>query len=140
MTRILTTILLVLIPLLSLKGQSDLQEKHESYLTGRWKIDTMYMDLDLSEEYMKVFEQKFKRLKDSTEFVFNADGSYKKLSLEPPRTGKWRITPDGKTIIIEFDDSDEISRTSINSLTETKLDMRPASDATNNRVLLYKKE
>jgi hypothetical protein len=133
--------LLLLMPsLMSLNAQTSLQEKHKTYLTGQWKIDTMYMDLDLSEEYMKVFKQKYKELKDSTKFIFNADGTYKKLSLDPARTGRWRITPDGKTIIIEFDDSDEISRTSINSLTATKLDMRPVNDATNNRVLLYKIE
>ncbi|MFO7879531.1 MAG: lipocalin family protein [Bacteroidota bacterium] len=125
---------------LTAQGQNDLQEKHKNYLTGHWKIDTMYMDMDLSEEYMVVFKEKFKELKEKTEFIFYADGRYKKLSIDPERTGKWRITPDGKTIIIEFDDSEEVSRTRISSLTENKLDMQPAKSATNNRVLLYKTE
>ncbi|MGC9331277.1 MAG: lipocalin family protein [Bacteroidales bacterium] len=109
-------------------------------LTGHWKLDTMYMDLKLSDEYMAVFKQKYQELKEQTEFIFRPDGSYTKLSLEPPRQGQWSLNQNGTIIIIAFDDSDEISKSKIISLTNKKMDMEPVGDAINTKVILYKTE
>ncbi|MFO7791195.1 MAG: lipocalin family protein [Bacteroidales bacterium] len=140
MKKTLILILTMTIPAMACLAQTNLKQKNEKFLTGHWKLDTMYMDIDLSDEYMEIFRAKYKELKKETEFIFRPDGSYTKLSTEPPRQGQWSISQNGKIIIIEFDDSDEVSKTRIRSLSEDKMDMEPVGDATNTRVLLHKTE
>lgn len=130
----------MMIPAITSLAQSNLKQKNETFLTGHWKLDTMYMDIELSDEYMAIFKQKYQELKEQTEFIFRPDGSYTKLSIEPPRQGQWSLNQNGTIITIEFDDSDEVSKTKIRSLTGNKMDMQPVGDAINTRVILYKKE
>ncbi len=130
----------MMLPAITSLAQTNLKQKHENYLVGHWKLDTMYMDVELSDEYMEIFKQKYQELKEKSEFIFRADGSYTKLSIEPPRQGEWSINPNGTIITIEFEDSDEVSKTKIRSLTNEKMDMQPAGDAANTRVVLYKTE
>jgi hypothetical protein len=130
----------MMIPAITSLAQTNLKQKHEKYLVGHWKLDTMYMDIELPDEYVEVFREKYKELEEKTEFIFRADGSYTKLSIEPPRQGQWSINQNGNIITIEFDDSDEVSKTKIRNLTNEKMDMQPVGDAANTRVLLYKTE
>lgn len=120
-------------------GQNNLQEKRTDLLQGTWKIDTMYIDFEMSEEMLTLYQDKFETIKAETSFVFNADSTYTKISSQAPRNGHWRISPNGNMIIIQFDDSDEISRTLIDELNESNLVMIPVDQsAQNSRVELVK--
>lgn len=120
-------------------GQTNLQETRTELLQGTWMIDTMYIDFDMSEEMFVLYQEKFETIKAETSFVFNADSTYTKISNQAPRHGRWRISPNGNMIIIQFKDSDEISRTLIDQLDENHLFMIPVDQsAQNSRVELVK--
>lgn len=120
-------------------GQTNLQETRTELLQGTWMIDTMYIDFDMSEEMFVLYQEKFETIKAETSFVFNADSTYTKNSNQAPRHGRWRISPNGNMIIIQFKDSDEISRTLIDQLDENHLVMIPVDQsAQNSRVELVK--
>ena len=136
---LLTSLVVFIIALIANKTVAqDLQQDNKELLTGKWKIDTIYLNLELKEEQMKLYKNAFKKIKAETRFIFNPDGTYKKISSDESKTGKWGVSKDGYLITIKFDDSEEISRTRIRSLTRNKLDMEPVKNADNNRVVLDK--
>lgn len=120
------------------EAQDNLRKDNKKLLTGKWKIDTLYLNLELKEEQMELYKDAFKKIKAETRFIFNPDGTYKKIGGDEVKTGKWDISQSGYLIKIQFDNSDEVSRTKIRSLTKEKLDMEPMKKADNNRVILNK--
>lgn len=132
-------LLILLSSVMTINAQTNLQKTNTKLLQGTWKIDTMYLETDLSEVTMALYAKRFKEIKENTRFVFSKTGEYKKISSKKDKLGKWEINSNGRTIIINFNDSDEISRTSIRELTNNKLVMVPLNKmAQNTKVELSK--
>jgi nicotinic acid mononucleotide adenylyltransferase len=124
---------------MTINAQTTLQKTNTKLLQGTWIIDTMYLETAHSDVTMALYAKRFKKLKETTTFVFTETGEYKKISSKKDKLGKWKINSNGKTIIINFNNSDEISQTSIRKLTDNKLIMVPLSKmAQNTKVELSK--
>jgi hypothetical protein len=122
-----------------LSAQNNLQEQNQNYLQGTWLIDTMYIDFEMSEQMMAIYAEKFQEIKQKTRFEFHPGGKYMKVSGSDVKEGNWRISPNGKMIIIQFVGSDEISRTHIGHLDSISMTMVPVDQtAQNSRVELIK--
>jgi hypothetical protein len=132
-------LLMLILNSLMLNAQDDLQEQNHQYLQGTWLIDTMYIDFEMSEQLLEIYAEKFQEIKLKTRFEFHPDGKYEKISGTDIKEGNWRISPNGKMIIIQFVGSDEISRTHIGSLDSISMTMIPVDNAAqNSRVELIK--
>ena len=124
-----------------LSAQNNLQEQNQKYLQGTWLIDTMYIDFEMSEQLLEIYVEKFQEIKQQTRFEFHPDGKYQKISANDIREGNWRVSPNGKMIIIQFLGNDEISRTHIGHLDSVSMTMVPVDNsAQNSRVELIKQK
>jgi len=122
-------------------AQNNLQDQNQIFLQGTWLIDTMYIDFEMSEQLLEIYSEKFQDIKEKTRFEFLADGVYRKISGPDVKEGKWRISPNGKMIIIQFLGSDEISRTHIGHLDSVSMTMLPVDNsAQNSKVELIKQQ
>lgn len=131
--------LILMLNSLMLSAQNNLQEQNQNYLQGTWLIDTMYIDFEMSEQLMQIYTEKFQEIKQQTSFEFHPDGTYEKVSGADVKKGNWRISPNGKMIIIKFVGSDEISRTHIGHIDSVSMTMAPVDDAVqNSKVELIK--
>lgn len=121
-------------------AQNNLQEQNQNYLQGTWLIDTMFIDFEMSEQLLEIYAEKFQEIKAKTRFEFHPDGKYLKFSgSDIIKEGNWRISPNGKMIIIQFVGNDEISRTHIGHLDSISMTMVPVDNsAQNSKVELIK--
>ena len=112
--KISLTICLILGLCLNLQSQTKSTNVNE--LSGTWCIDTMYIDVEMTEQMLEVYTERFCEIKKTTQFVFKEDGEYLKVSKDAPRNGRWEVTENGELLTLKFEGNGEETRLRVNYL------------------------
>ena len=138
--KFILTILLTYILTASFGQSHKAIKEYEQLITGSWKVDTILMKDGLQlGEYYDLYVEKFKEIKERTLFTFETNKTYKKEGLNGiSKTGKWKISPEGKRIIVKMDDNDKEEESKIIKLTADTLIITPLEESSNSKVILYK--
>ncbi|MDD2198544.1 MAG: hypothetical protein PHE08_02335, partial [Bacteroidales bacterium] len=83
--------------------------------------------------------EKFREIKDLTSFIFEKNKSYSNKTLKGlEKNGKWRISPDGKKIIVRLENTGKDETSKIELLSNDSLIISPLEESSNSKVVLYK--
>lgn len=112
----------------------------EQMLIGTWKVDTIHLKTDLNlGAYYELYVEKFKEIKEFTTFRFEKNKTYTNKGLKGiEKKGKWRITPDGKRIIVKMNDTGKDESSKIDYISKDSLIISPLEESSNSKVVLYK--
>jgi hypothetical protein len=141
--KIFITLLIGIFSFSCLFGQSQKKigiKDVEQMLIGTWKVDTIHLkpDLDLG-AYYDLYVEKFKEIKEFTVFNFEKNKTYTNKGLKGiEKKGKWRITPDGKRIIVKMNDTGKDESSKIDYISKDSLIISPLEESSNSKVVLYK--
>lgn len=142
MRKLLLIILISLFGYINLLAQSNKTniKELENMLIGTWKVDTIYLKTELNlGAYYELYVEKFREIKDLTSFIFEKNKSYSNKTLKGlEKNGKWRISPDGKKIIVRIDDTGKDETSKIELLSNDSLIISPLEESSNSKVVLYK--
>ncbi|HXK81498.1 MAG TPA: DUF5004 domain-containing protein [Bacteroidales bacterium] len=142
MRKLLLIILISLFGYINLLAQSNKTniKELENMLIGTWKVDTIYLKTELNlGAYYELYVEKFREIKDLTSFIFEKNKSYSNKTLKGlEKSGKWRISPDGKKIIVRLENTGKDETSKIELLSNDSLIISPLEESSNSKVVLYK--
>ncbi|MDD4235326.1 MAG: DUF5004 domain-containing protein [Bacteroidales bacterium] len=142
MRKLLLIILISLFGYINLLAQSNKTniKELENMLIGTWKVDTIYLKTELNlGAYYELYVEKFREIKDLTSFIFEKNKSYSNKTLKGlEKNGKWRISPDGKKIIVRLENTGKDETSKIELLSNDSLIISPLEESSNSKVVLYK--
>ncbi|HRW21623.1 MAG TPA: DUF5004 domain-containing protein, partial [Bacteroidales bacterium] len=140
--KLLLIILISLFGYINLLAQSNKTniKELENMLIGTWKVDTIYLKTELNlGAYYELYVEKFREIKDLTSFIFEKNKSYSNKTLKGlEKSGKWRISPDGKKIIVRLENTGKDETSKIELLSNDSLIISPLEESSNSKVVLYK--
>ncbi|HOZ29827.1 MAG TPA: lipocalin family protein [Bacteroidales bacterium] len=118
----------------------NLKSEYTKMIVGTWKVDSLEIgSFNLSPQYEEMIRQKMPEIIAMTEVRFMSNKKYFKQGFEGTTEGRWDISQDGQFIIVKSNNSSDVSRTKIVSLTNDKLIMAPDDEnSVNSKAYLYK--
>lgn len=143
MKKIYTVLILISIVFFAISTYSqnaNKQVENTKMLIGTWKLDTMkFENFEFPEEYLPLVQERYQQMKDSTLFIFNEDRTYFSSGVNAESHGTWRITSDGKYILVRIKGSEKEEKSKIKSISNSKLIMIPMQESASNSEFILKK-
>lgn len=139
-TKLILFVILTTLSYSVLSQQANKQVEYSKMLIGTWKLDTMkFENFSFPEEYLPIIQERYQQMKDSSIFVFNEDRTYFSRGVNSHTKGSWRITGDGKYILVRIEGKDREERSQIKSISNEKLIMIPMQESASNSKFILKK-
>jgi hypothetical protein len=91
-----------------------------SYIVGTWKIDDIKTSSEISADIKETYKEAMDDMKSTYQLVIKADSTFEHTVSGSTNIGKWKISPDLKTLTLKYDNGEnEVS--DIIELTDNKM-------------------
>jgi VCBS repeat-containing protein len=113
----------------------------EELVANKWKIQSVELDQEFTEDQQKTFDQLVKQMKKNAYFHFDTTGHYDIKSLARHEEGTWKLSDDKSQIITQKAGTDKTQTVDIQSVSRNRFVItKTLQGVTATMVLVPKKE